>query len=108
MIVVMLFCMIILLSKRQGNLQNRDAQKDFLNLNKIFNISYGNVRAKLKAVLDRGWYPANRKLEQHPSLIWESLSSQMVQKRQGRRGSKMERMLLETSGWQRGSLQEFW
>ena len=38
-------------------------------VNKIFHKAYGNVPANKKAVADRGWYPANRKLLEHPSLI---------------------------------------
>lgn len=43
-------------------------------LNKIFHKSYGNLAGNLKAVSDRGWYPANRKLVEHPSLIDDETS----------------------------------
>ena len=47
-------------------------------LNKICNMSYGNVRENSKVVSDHGWYPANRKLELHPSLIQELLSNRAL------------------------------
>ena len=43
-------------------------------LNKIFHKSYGNLAGNLKAVSDRGWYPANSKLVEHPSLIDDETS----------------------------------
>jgi len=38
-------------------------------LNKIFHKSFGNVEGNMKAVSDCGWFPSNRKLFEHPSLI---------------------------------------
>ena len=38
-------------------------------LNQIFHDLYGNKKNNLKAATDRGWYPANRKLVDHPSLL---------------------------------------
>ena len=43
-------------------------------MNRIFHKSYGDVRSNLKAVSDRGWYPLNRKLLEHPSLIDDSIA----------------------------------
>ena len=40
-------------------------------MNLIFHKSYDNVCANLKAVSDRGWFPPNRKLFEHPSLVDE-------------------------------------
>jgi hypothetical protein len=40
-------------------------------LNKVFFRAYGNVAANKKAVADRGWYPPNRKLLEHPTLTVE-------------------------------------
>ncbi len=40
-------------------------------LNKIFFRAYGNVAANKKAVADRGWYPPNRKLLEHPTFTVE-------------------------------------
>ena len=38
-------------------------------LNQIFHESYGNKKNNLKATANRGWYPANWKLVEHPSLL---------------------------------------
>jgi hypothetical protein len=38
-------------------------------MNKIFYKSYNNVANNKKAVADRGWYPPNMALLEHPSLI---------------------------------------
>ena len=55
--------------KTQHNFRCSIDPEDIMPLvNKIFHKSYGNVNANLKAVADRGWYPANRKLLDHPSL----------------------------------------
>ena len=37
-------------------------------MNKIFHKSYDVVEANLKAASNQGWYPANQKLLDHPSL----------------------------------------
>jgi len=37
-------------------------------VNKIFHKCYGNIASNKKATADRGWYPANRALVEHPSL----------------------------------------
>ena len=41
-------------------------------VNKIFHLSYWNVASNLKAVSDRGWFPANRKLLEYSSLFEDS------------------------------------
>mmetsp|Transcript_22655 Transcript_22655/g.49064 ORF Transcript_22655/g.49064 Transcript_22655/m.49064 type:complete len:174 (-) Transcript_22655:369-890(-) len=41
-------------------------------LNWIFHKSYGDERSNRKAVADRGWYPANRKLLEHKELVDDS------------------------------------
>ena len=38
-------------------------------MNIIFYRSHNNVAAQLKVVSDRGWFPTNRKLLKHPSLV---------------------------------------
>ena len=38
-------------------------------LNRVFHKSYDNIASNLKAVADRGWYPANRKLLEHKDLL---------------------------------------
>ena len=43
----------------------------------IFLKSYGTVKSNLKAVADRGWSPANRKLLEHPSLIHDLKGSNL-------------------------------
>ena len=47
-------------------------------LNKIFFRAYGNVAANKKAVADRGWYPPNRKLLEHPSLTVQQKSNNSI------------------------------
>lgn len=47
-------------------------------LNKIFHKSYGTEKSNLKAVADRGWYPANWKLIDHPSLVDDTVESPTV------------------------------
>ena len=37
-------------------------------VNKLFHECYGNVALNKKATADRGWFPANRALVEHPSL----------------------------------------
>lgn len=43
-------------------------------LSEIFHKSYNDVRANLKAVSDRGWFPANRKLLEHNSLFDDTVA----------------------------------
>ena len=40
--------------------------------NKIFHLSYGNLVENLEATGDRGWFPFNRMLIDHPDLVDES------------------------------------
>jgi len=47
-------------------------------LNKIFHKSFGNLQGNMKAVSDRGWFPPNRKLLEHPSLINDAASEHAV------------------------------
>ena len=47
-------------------------------LNKVFHKSYDDVASNLKAVADRGWYPANRKLLEHPDLTDDTAKSLTV------------------------------
>ena len=44
-------------------------------MNKIFQKSYDDIRANLKAISDRGWYPANRKLLEHKALFDDTIAS---------------------------------
>ena len=47
-------------------------------VSRIFHDSYGRVNSNLKAVADRGWSPANRKLLEHPSLLDDSKETTKV------------------------------
>ncbi len=38
-------------------------------MNKIFFKAYGNEKNNKKGTADRGWYPPNRKLLEHPSFV---------------------------------------
>ena len=44
-------------------------------MNKIFHKSYNDVCANAKAVADRGWFPANRKLLEHTALLDDTIAS---------------------------------
>ena len=44
-------------------------------MNKIFHKSYDSVSANKKAVADRGWFPANRKLLEYIALLDDTIAS---------------------------------
>jgi hypothetical protein len=65
-------------------------------MNRIFFKAYGNEKNNRKATSERGWFPPNRKLIEHPSLVRKQKET-VLNVDEGFAGSILDRLLRERS-----------
>ncbi len=65
-------------------------------MNRIFFKAYGNEKNNRKATAERGWFPPNRKLLEHPSLA-PMQKEAYLNVEEGLAGSVLNRLLWERS-----------
>jgi hypothetical protein len=97
----------LLLWKNEHDLPRAIRPEDVMPImNKIFSKAYGNEKNNRKATADRGWYPPNRKLLEHPSFVAQPEHNQnyssmptlpALNVEEGIAGSVLDRLLRERS-----------
>ena len=65
-------------------------------MNRIFFKAYGNEKNNRKATAEHGWFPPNRKLIEHPSLVPKQKET-VFNVDEGLAGSVLDHLLRETS-----------
>jgi hypothetical protein len=65
-------------------------------MNRIFFKAYGNEKNNRKATSERGWFPPNRKLIEHASLVQKQKET-VLNVDEGFAGSILDRLLRERS-----------